>query len=126
MRDPFEYTPPAEPAPGALTLRLSAETDGRDALFDAYARALSFPDWFGRNWDALWDLLADLSWLDGRSVAIVHEGLPRLEPDALAVYVALLADAQVAWSEVPGSFRVLFAEADRDRVTALLTGRSAS
>ncbi len=126
MRDPFEYTPAAEPAAGALTLRLSAEIDGRDALFDAYTRALSFPDWFGRNWDALWDLLGDLSWLDGRAVAIVHDGLPRLEPDALAVYVTVLADALVAWSDDPASFRVLFAETDRARVSGLLTARAGS
>lgn len=117
---PFEYTPDAEPAPGALTVRLSAQTDGRDALFDAYAQALSFPDWFGRNWDALWDMLADLEWLDGHAVAIVHESLPRLEPDVLAFYLAFVADILTTWSDSPESFRVLFADADRARIAELL------
>jgi RNAse (barnase) inhibitor barstar len=35
--------------------------DKADAL-DRFAEALNFPDWFGDNWDALADCLADLSW----------------------------------------------------------------
>ena len=35
--------------------------DKADAL-DRFAEALKFPDWFGDNWDALADCLADLSW----------------------------------------------------------------
>ncbi len=42
--------------------------DGRAArdkasLIEACARAFAFPDWVGRNWDALADALGDLSWL---------------------------------------------------------------
>ncbi|MEZ4268724.1 MAG: hypothetical protein R3F39_20395 [Myxococcota bacterium] len=56
----------------------------------------------------------------------VHDGLPALEPDALAVYVALLADACVAWSDEPDCLRVLFAEADRGRIAGLLAARADS
>jgi hypothetical protein len=48
--------------------------DAAGEPFDGFARALSFPGWFGRNWDALEDALADLSWLPaarGR-VLLVH------------------------------------------------------
>lgn len=31
----------------------------REALFDALAEALSFPEYFGRNWDAVADCLSD-------------------------------------------------------------------
>ncbi|MFI5975840.1 barstar family protein [Streptomyces sp. NPDC051452] len=35
-------------------------------LMDAVARALALPDWFGRNWDALADSLADHTvWPEG-------------------------------------------------------------
>jgi RNAse (barnase) inhibitor barstar len=37
---------------------------------DAIAAALSFPDYFGRNLDALYDMLTDLSWLPGNHVLI--------------------------------------------------------
>jgi RNAse (barnase) inhibitor barstar len=36
--------------------------DKKDFL-DRVAKALSFPDWFGGNWDALNDCLTDLEWL---------------------------------------------------------------
>lgn len=31
----------------------------REELFDALAEALSFPEYFGRNWDAVADCLSD-------------------------------------------------------------------
>lgn len=44
--------------------------DGRASItehgfFDAVARALHLPDYFGHNWDALDEVLDDLSWLPG-------------------------------------------------------------
>lgn len=34
----------------------------KDQALARIARALAFPEWFGGNWDALSDCLADLSW----------------------------------------------------------------
>ncbi|MEU1052821.1 barstar family protein [Streptomyces sp. NPDC005876] len=41
-----------------LTLDLDGVTD-KAGLMDRCARDLALPDWFGRNWDALADCLAD-------------------------------------------------------------------
>ncbi len=45
----------------------------RDALA-VIAASLDFPAWFGANWDALADCLADMSWAgaDGYLVVIEH------------------------------------------------------
>ncbi|OIK08268.1 barstar family protein [Streptomyces monashensis] len=43
-----------------VTLDLDGVTD-KAGLMDRAARALTLPDWFGRNWDALADSLSDLS-----------------------------------------------------------------
>jgi barstar (barnase inhibitor) len=41
-----------------VTLDLEGVAD-RAGLMDRCARTLALPDWFGRNWDALLDSLAD-------------------------------------------------------------------
>lgn len=43
----------------------------KKAFLDAIAQALRFPDWFGRNWDALEDCLTDLSWHPAERYVIV-------------------------------------------------------
>src|SRR5690606_7438472 len=45
----------------AVAIDLSGCRD-KDEAFERFAAALRFPDWFGRNWDALADCLDDLSW----------------------------------------------------------------
>ena len=42
---------------------LARPAGSKAELLDAVAEALEFPAWTGRNWDALADALADLSWL---------------------------------------------------------------
>ncbi|MFE9202357.1 barstar family protein [Micromonospora sp. NPDC007230] len=66
----FDARPDVEPAgPDAETALSDVERAGvvlagaaartRAGLFDALATALPLPDYFGRNWDALADVLAD-------------------------------------------------------------------
>jgi hypothetical protein len=40
------------------------------------AGALAFPTWYGGNWDALEDLLCDLSWRKGEGHVLVFTGYP--------------------------------------------------
>lgn len=47
-------------SPRVVTLDLAGIAD-KAALMDRSAQALALPDWFGRNWDALADSLADPS-----------------------------------------------------------------
>ncbi len=61
--------------------------DARENLFDSLARALAFPDWFGRNWDALEDVLGDLSWRQGDGHVIVFHTYPAGEDFGILVDV---------------------------------------
>ncbi len=48
-----------------------AKAHGKSGLFDAFAKALRFPEYFGKNWDAFNDCLSGLSWLDGRGWVLI-------------------------------------------------------
>ncbi len=51
---------------------------GWQELFDILAQNLDFLDYFGRNWDTLYDLLCDLSWIQQRQIVMIHNDLPVL------------------------------------------------
>lgn len=44
-------------------------------LINAIAQGLNFPDWTGRNWDALFDAATSLDWITEKSVAVVLRDL---------------------------------------------------
>ena len=56
-------------------------------LFENLAQALAFPDWFGRNWDALEDVLGDLSWRKGDGHVVVFRTYPAGEDFGILVDV---------------------------------------
>jgi hypothetical protein len=89
------------------------------ALFDEFAAAWQFPPYFGENWDALDECLADLEWLRAQAyVLIVADALQLLdeEPtDTFRLFVEIVADIARERSEdegepgrPPASFHVVF------------------
>jgi RNAse (barnase) inhibitor barstar len=80
--------------------------DCRDpaTLFERIAQALDFPPWFGQNWDALSDCLADLGWL-GEAAGFVlvfdqAQDLRREAQDSYDTLVEILDEAADGWREV--------------------------
>ncbi|QFU92831.1 Barstar (barnase inhibitor) [Amycolatopsis sp. YIM 10] len=73
---------------------------------DAIAAALDFPDWFGRNLDALYDCLTDLSWLPAGEHVLIwagSEAFKTADPKAYLAIRSVLSDAQRALA--PGGVR---------------------
>ena len=70
--------------------------DARDNLFDSMARVLGFPDWFGANWDALEDVLGDLSWRKGDGHVLVFHSYPAGEE--LGILLDVLRTCAEYWA----------------------------
>jgi hypothetical protein len=51
-----------------------AEAHGKGEVLAELARAISAPDWFGHNWDALADALCDLSWHSAPGYVLLLQG----------------------------------------------------
>ena len=84
---------------GGSVVRLQGrELSEPASLFAAFARELSFPGYFGHNWDALVDCLHD--WhghgADTRDLAVLIDGADELASvDFLGLFISVLCEA--AW-----------------------------
>ncbi len=70
-------------------------------LFTEFARALSFPDYFGHNWDAMEECLADLEWLPAKGYVLLITDAQAVLPtdeDEYETLLEILSDAGEAWS----------------------------
>ena len=71
-------------------------------LFDEFAAALQFPHYFGENWDALDECLADLEWLPGDAYLLFftdsHRLLDHERDDKLGSLLDVLENAAREWA----------------------------
>jgi RNAse (barnase) inhibitor barstar len=84
----------------------------RTAVFAELDRALKLPDHFGRNWDALADVMEDRQWLGkhGRVVVITGSNTYRRDhPNDWATLEEILAEACEFWKERHVAFWVFTA-----------------
>jgi hypothetical protein len=80
---------------------------GKAELLAAFAGALAFPGWVGRNWDALADALRDLSWLPAGPRVLVWAGAGELRAIQPAVYRTALEILREAAAGSAGTERPL-------------------
>ena len=72
----------------------------KEELLDTFAKVLQFPSYFGRNWDALRDMLTDLSWLESRETAVLVKQYEPLQHDpAYRTLLDVLNEAAGYWKE---------------------------
>lgn len=64
---------------------------GEEAIHEALAKKLNFPEYYGANWDALYDLLTEI----GRPTKIILS-LPAKESPELSVMLRVFVDAEEA------------------------------
>jgi RNAse (barnase) inhibitor barstar len=108
--DPDEIVAAAKTT-GLHVFRLDiGRAHGKNQLLGVFARALKFPNHFGKNWDALSDCLTDLSWLDGKGwVLIIGNGKTFAEnyQEDFAIAIDILKGAVECWREEAKVFWVL-------------------
>jgi RNAse (barnase) inhibitor barstar len=85
----------------------------REELLDEFARGLDFPQYFGRNWDALEDCLTDLEWLSAEAFVLIitnADQVLRNSPGELKTLAGILASAAAHWqsADPQASFHCLF------------------
>jgi RNAse (barnase) inhibitor barstar len=95
-------------------------------LFGEFAQALALPDYFGHNWDALEECLADLEWLPAKGYILLITDAQAVLPEADEEYETLLEildDAGEAWSKGQTAdgrqapFHVVFVITEQDKST---------
>jgi RNAse (barnase) inhibitor barstar len=62
----------------------------KDDMLRAIGTAMAFPEWFGYNWDALLDCLADLGWRPAEGYVIILEHCDGIHGRAEADFVQTL------------------------------------
>jgi RNAse (barnase) inhibitor barstar len=83
-----------------LAILDGAAVDSRARFFQELAQALRFPDYFGHNWDAVYDCLTDLNWLPATGYALVVDGFDHLatnEPQQWEIGLKVLREACAFW-----------------------------
>lgn len=80
--------------------------DLRKPVFEAFSEALGFPDWFGRNWDALEDCLTEKS-----HVLIIENAQPG---DDLGVLLDVLGSVTEYWAGQGKPFFAVFLDPGRE------------
>lgn len=85
----------------SFRIDLQAATD-KDELLATIGKAMGFPDWYGRNLDALADCLGDLSWqpADGYLVLLEHcDGIHGFAEADFVTALQIFEQAAAEWRE---------------------------
>lgn len=118
----FRFEPPTSP-PESTRVAIVEGVRSKADLLRSLSSQLSFPDWFGWNWDALHDCLRDLSWLQESRIVLQHGDVPALPIDELRAYLDILSD--VTRDSASGNqreLRVTFRPEARAILLAVLEG----
>jgi RNAse (barnase) inhibitor barstar len=82
----------------AIVISIPKGVGNKEELMSIYEDVLQETgvDYFGKNWDALYDVPTDMSYLVdiAKQIAVVHEDVPMIEnKEDLKSYISVLGDA---------------------------------
>ena len=71
--------------------------EGKEGLLRRIYAGLKTPTEAGLNWDALDEVLHDLSWIRERDIVLLHSGFDALDGEDLETYAEILSSAAEHW-----------------------------
>ncbi len=94
-----------------------SKVDSENELFEGLAKALDFPNYFGKNWNAVNDCLCDFSWIEDKNIALVHTSIADLEDELLIIYIDILIEAINSWKDdSEHNLTIYFDTSDKNRI----------
>lgn len=83
--------------------------NGGKHLFHQLSEKLQFPNYFGRNRDAVNDCLNDFMWIKEKDIIIVHDSSINLDKKNFDIYVEILHNTILSWlSDSEHTLRIIF------------------
>ena len=76
-----------------------AAARNKDEMLGTIGQAMAFPEWFGHNWDALLDCLADLGWRPAEGYVVILEHCDGIHGHAENDFVHTLQVFEAATNE---------------------------
>lgn len=93
-------------------------------LYVKLAENLDFPNYFGKNWDALIDLYRDFTWIEQKAIIIFHKDLSRLSDSELEKYLGCVLICLDTWSDgLEHSISFVFSHQDEERIFHILSAK---
>jgi RNAse (barnase) inhibitor barstar len=115
----FEFSSgfPGQSTEEVVVVQVPAGLDTKSQLMRFLASSLTFPAYFGHNWDALDECLADLSWLSAKKVVLWHQDVPlRPNQNERRRYLKILDGIVREGAQIP--LKVVFRNECRSEVEA--------
>lgn len=76
-----------------------SQAQDKQGLLEIIAKTMGFPEWFGHNWDALLDCLADLGWRPAEGYLVILEHCDGIHGRAESDFVQTLQVFEAAANE---------------------------
>jgi RNAse (barnase) inhibitor barstar len=103
----FVETPQSYLCNNSFIVKMSEDVCNKDDIIRDFSEKLAFPSSFGNNWDALYDSLCDLHWINEERIIILYNYIPFLEKNEAKIILNIFNDVLNTW-ENDGTHRIDF------------------
>lgn len=92
---------------GCFVTRIEQSPKDKKELLQSLDKACNFPDYFGFNWDALADCLADFHWKSAKGYVFIYEDPQKLNSLDLDTFLSIVQETGADWVREGIPFKLL-------------------